>query len=394
MGKAGNIFLEGEMDFDRFIPALREWFDQELADLGERFQPNQPALMMALPVWGREYIDTFTNFCIPTLLSPSNIQALVGRTLLVLHTSQDDFDYLLSKVKRLEDYRFELEIRIIPQHLLDMVPERTTNKYWLLGTCQHFYLKYARHKGMGFHMLMPDHVYSNEFFPNLLRLADQHDIIAQTSMNVSLERSRETLEAYRYGEFICIDPVGLTQMAFDNLHDGIRAVIMNGRDIENNIPVSNFIMWKSVDAIYAFSPHASLLYLSPRLLENCPMCLHNALDTGIPYFAQGMEVYVPTIADNMSYVELSHDSKQFNTHATTLVDFCLRFWVLAHFNSDYLKVFALKSAFPILPDGDGVDEKEVDRQMSIILEVLKISKEEIRLEVEKTEREHDEMAVH
>lgn len=391
MGEAGNIFLEDEMDFARFMPALGKWFEDEVALLDKlpRFTPDRPALMMGLAVWGMEYIDTFLDLCIPSLLSPDNINALTGRTRLIIHTDAASFNYLLLNIKKIEDYGIELEIRIIPQELIDMVPERRCNKYWLLGTCQHLYLKYARHNGMGFHMLMPDHLYSDRYFPNLLRLADRHLSIAQSSLNTDIDGVRKIMGLYRVGDTITVDSYMLNNIALMNLHEGIKPVIMNNRDILTDIPCSSFMIFLGKDFFCTFSPHMSIAYLSPQALENLPMMLHNALDTHLPW--QAPDFYVPTPEDDMSYIELSAKSKCFGTQSTDFTDYALRFWVVTHFHDDYLKVLLSKNKYMVKKCSDYMEEYEIDATMQRIASLLRDSKDTIK-------RIHDEanneVAVH
>lgn len=391
MGQAGNIFLEDEMDFARFMPALSKWFEDEVETLNtsERFIPDKPALMMGLVVWGREYIDTLIDLCIPSLLSPANIEALSGRTRLVIHTDEQSFDYLVQRIKLVEQYGIELAIHIIPQPLIEMTPERPCNKYWLLGTCQHLHLKYARHAGMGYHMLMPDHLYSERYFPNLLRLADKHLSIVQSSLNTDKDKVAKVMALYRIGDAISIDSYMLNNVALMYMHEGIKPVIMNGRDILRDIPASSFLVFIGKDYFCTFSPHMSIAYLSPQALENLPMMLHNALDTHLPW--QAPDFYVPQPEDDMSYLELSSPDKSFGTQTTDFTDYALRFWVVTHFYDEYLKVMMSKNKYPVKKSSDYMEESEIDAVMHRIVTLLKDTKDTIK-------RIHDEaqneMAVH
>ncbi len=372
--KAGNIFLENEMDFARFLPALGNWFHEQRIELAHTppLVCENPTLLMGVAVWGRKFIDNFLHYCIPTLLAPLNVAALTNRLLLVIHTDAESFDYLKERVRYLEDYRIDLEIHIIPQHLLDMVPERETNKYWLLGTIQHYYLLEAAHKGMNFHMLMPDHVYSNEFFPNLLRLAAQgHEGIIQSSINGTLEKCTEILENHRFANFITVDAQQLMDIGFANLHTGISACIMNGRDPLDNITMSNYLIWVGKNTVYTFSPHASLLYLSNRLLRKITLRLHNALDTQIPYYIPTHETfYKPTRDDGVVYIELTEASKPFATQTGNFYEFCFRYWVLTHFNRDFERIYAVPNEFPVSEQKDGLPDEHILANMAGISSAL------------------------
>lgn len=387
MGKAGNIFLEGEMDFDRFLPALGNWFHEERMLLAS--QPmlflHKPTLMMGVAVWGRKFIDTFLNYCIPTLLTPANLAALNGRLLLVIHVDQDNFEYLKNQVKFLEEKSIDLEIHLIPDHILEMVPERETNKYWLLGTIQHFYLLEAAHKGMNFHMLMPDHIYSEAFFTNLLKCAQEHEIIIQSSINGELERCVDALDKLRSEECIAINAKDLMTLGFENLHEGIKPCIMNGRDAFDNIPVSNYLIWRGENAIYTFSPHASLLYISNRLLRQITLRLHNALDTQIPYYAGSVQPYKPTIRDEIAYIEITEASKGFATQSVGFFEFCFRYWVLTHFNRQYEAIYKEPNPFPVSPQIDFMSEEDIFTSMNGIITALSRTYEAMYAEHEKLE---------
>jgi hypothetical protein len=57
-------------------------------------------------------------------------------------------------------------------------------KYDILTAVHNLLIHKARDIGAGFHMMTADHIYSEAFFENLLRLGEQHDAIPHAPLNV------------------------------------------------------------------------------------------------------------------------------------------------------------------------------------------------------------------
>lgn len=341
-GKArgeSHIFIEDVVDEQRFLPAIDKWYRKETKGL------DGNVLLLGCPVWGDKFIDRFLNLCLPSLLASGNLPHLKSGLLLVIHTDAGGLPRLKKGLKHLKiDVRFE----IIPENIMKMLPEIEFNKYWLLGACQNFYLQYARRHGMAFHMLMPDHIYSKNYFKNLARISRGHDAIVQSTISGDVVPVEKILDKYRVGKAISINARPLMDAAFKHLHKQMQSMIMNGVDILNAVPLAHCFLFVGSDYIVTYTPHTSLAYMSARLVQECPYRPYNALDTQAPYLIPPkITPYVPQIEDDMAFIEVSDDTKPAHTHPVKLTELCFRFWVTTYFNEDYLRFMALPNYFPV-----------------------------------------------
>jgi hypothetical protein len=73
------------------------------------------------------------------------------------------------------------QIFVLPQPLMDSLTALTG----LLGGTQNLGVQIAARYGMAYHPLFPDHVYSPDYFPNLLKLGKRYPGIAQSSISAN-----------------------------------------------------------------------------------------------------------------------------------------------------------------------------------------------------------------
>lgn len=380
MSGGENLFIQGGVDHDRLLPALHKWYHEEQATVFDNPVdcPENITALFGCPVWGKQFISRFLRLCIPSLLAEGNLPALNTGILLVLHTDKAGVEPLQKGTKKLEKYGVKTEIRIIPEDILAMMPEGYLNKYWLLGTCQTFYLQYARRIGIGFHMLMPDHVYSQNYFHRVAVLSKTHDAILQSSISGDITHAEIDLKKYKKGQMLSISAKSLMDITFKYMHRQLAPVLMNSRDVMTDMPLSHFIIWVGKNSIRCYSPHTSVAWFSAKITAKAVPRLYSALDTQVPYYLEGVTPYIPTLEDDMAFAEFSDDTKHGAHDSVAFSEFCLRFWTATYFNDGHLKLLATANVFPTSERRFGyMEDADIELAMQAMCNAIRNSREEI-----------------
>lgn len=379
--------MEGTVDFEKFLPALRKWFDREMVQIykSDSFVPNKLALVMGMPLWGDTFIDRFFDFCVPSLLAKGNICALRGACRIVIYTRKDDVKKITKHASLLESAGIDLQVNTIPPKIMKMVGETAYNKYWLLGTVQQLCLQIARRRGMGFHMIMPDHLYSKEYFSNLFRLAENHEAICQTTISGNVDDCLPELEKYRTGEALEVSPQELGDIVYRNMHRQNLGIIMNGR--EGKLPDSHFYMWVGKDRVHIHCCHMNVTYLSPEYVATGPIKLHNALDTELPAYMP--TAYMPVMEDNMTFTELSDNTKGGSKPDVDALEWVTRVWATVHFRKEYMRFLSMENVFPISKQYEYAEKKDIHQKQKSLIALLDAGYEVVKTAHEQIEEEFD-----
>lgn len=340
-------------------------------------------ILMGCPLWSsknedgtlnQDFIDRFFFFCLPSILAKQNADTLRDNCRLVIFTDVESYDrFWLMKRKVEQNHSIEVVIQIIPDEILAHLPKSPLNKYWLLGTVQQLLIQMAAHWRMGFHMLMPDHIYSEAYFKNLFRLAveEGYEGLAQTGISADIEGVLPELEQYRQENgSLEIPDVDLGDMGYRHLHKQMIHNKMNDRDFSGDaFPLSHYVFWQGHDKLYLYCCHMNAAYLSPRMCKEAPIRLHNALDTELPYFMPN-KVGLVTAEDGMTFIEVSDEKKLNHTSRVNFGQFAAQAWATVHFKDDYKPFFAQPNTVPIKPRTDGMDEEKILAQHAAIVKAL------------------------
>jgi hypothetical protein len=253
----------------------------------------------------------------------------------------------------------ELVLREIPDALLaEMAPspdatpaeraEKYATQFCLIGCIQNLLVHHAGRDGMGFHMLMPDHVYAKDYFANMRRLARDHEAIAQAGVNVDLEAAAPALERYRdaASKVLAIPDRALGDIAAAHLHAESLALFMNHGDrsldykrLPERLPIGPRLIWQSPEALHVYSCFNNPAWLSPDLCATAPTVLTDTMDCVLPDFVSGDAFYVPTPADGMAFVEVSPPGKPVPGRWVDASTYCAWFWARNSYTRDYHEYF-------------------------------------------------------
>ncbi len=375
--------LDGIVDFERYIPSLKGWFRREWKRLNSQPPPPGRGLLMGCPLWGREFVDRFFFFCLPSILASKNVAALKknGCRIVIYADEGDDesFERLWAMKRELRNsHGIRVEIKGIPHEIIEQVPAMPLNKYWLLGTVQQLLVQEAAESGMAFHALHPDHLHNDSYYANLFRLAKKNECIAQTSISADIATCLPELEQYRKNGALEIPAVEVGDMGWRHLHKQTRYNLMNKVDITKEFPKTHFQCWQGKDKdgqhkLYLYCCHMNATYLSADVCAKAPVRLHNALDTELPYFMpNGARICVPEASDGMTFIELSDDSKAGGTEQdmVSFTEFAAQCWQTVHFLDHWMPFFAVANEVPIKPQPDGLAFEDIQKLQNSIVQAL------------------------
>jgi len=386
--------LDDENRFSIVTKKLEPWFDEEMADLYSHGATRRPGdVLMGIPIWGKEFLERFSIWCLPTLGSPENIKALAGRCRLVIFRPPAARPLLFRLTNWLRRAGIEVQYRDIPDWVMaemvageDASPEEREYKYDLqfcmIGCVQNILAHMAGRDGMGFHMLMPDHVYAKDYFANMFRLAKNHDAIVQAGLSVNIETAAPVLEAYRNqdpagGELVIPDRA-LGNVAVAHMHAESLALFMNHGNLkpgEERIPRGPRLIWQSKEALHIYSCFQNAVWLAPHLMANAPIAFTSTMDCLLTEFVPPGEsgeprIYIPKPSDGMGFIEVSPPEKRIFGKFVSAPQFCEWLWNRVNFTRDYWPYFKRPMVLETDLNPDMPFGFEVEEQFSQVMGML------------------------
>jgi hypothetical protein len=179
----GSRVTDNDSLSDEQVRLLHGWFVREMIDLDRAPAPSDTrgGLLLGGLVYGEKYIERFQSLCMPSLKAPGNAKALHRRSRMVLFTDGAGYGALHDFQRQREIAGYPTQLFVLPQPLMDSLTALTG----LLGGTQNLGVQIAARYGMAYHPLFPDHVYSPDYFPNLLKLGKRYPAIAQSSISAN-----------------------------------------------------------------------------------------------------------------------------------------------------------------------------------------------------------------
>ena len=294
----------GSVNSSPFFRLLLKYYAESMDSL-ESTDLKPCDLVMALSVWGDEYIDRMLNYCFPSLLEPANIDALKSRdTVIFIHCRMSEMDKIISheSVKSLSAHGIKIEIVTLSDDLINLIEPHASHKYWHLGLTQSIHLQYAKRRRAAYHLLMPDHVYSEGFFERLMGAGK--DIITHSSIPTVAASAAAELDTYRGGVSIGVPPARLMAMALKNMHGRMTPYLLTDA---NKYPSGHLIVMEGRERVHIMSPHQTLAWMSKEAIEHVPERIFFTLDSELDKIITKHNIYQPTSDDALVMLELSGD---------------------------------------------------------------------------------------
>lgn len=362
------------------------WFNAEHEEVYGRAAVKGEGVLMGCPIWGRDYIERFAYYCLPTLLAPANQAALKDHCRLVLFIPRSARPMLHRLTRGVANAGIEVIFRDIPDTVMEMLYRRDYGaRFRALALVGNVLTHMAGRAGMGCHWLMPDHAYGHRFFENLLRLGAQHQAIVNMGINVAFASAEAEIERYRIETGALVFPDReLGDLGFRHMHPQCQLHSMNVAKFPEKLPSSHRLWWQGRDTVRFYSAHSHPAWLSPALCLDSPVAFTSTLDTLLPeYIPPGPdgkpEFYVPTVDDGLTYVELSDADKPANRPYVDLDEFCANFWRNSSFGDAYMPFFVRPMLVPIKSQASYLTDAEIERQFGVIVEALEGSQDAIGL---------------
>jgi hypothetical protein len=366
-------FADEHDSFGDIPGVMMPWFNDEHEDLYGHPAAKGEGVLMGAPVWGIEYIDRFAAYTIPTLMAPANLAALKDRCRLVIYTEPDAISYLHRLTGWVRRAGIEVIFRIMPNDVMGMLARGDyASRFRTLGVVGNVLTHMAGRSDMGFHMLQPDHLYGHQYFPNLFRLAKEHDAITQMGLNATTDGINPELEKFRTNTgALAIPDLELGDMSFRHMHPQCQLHSMNVAKFPEKLPQSHRLWWQGKNAVHIHSAHTNAAWLAPALCLDAPISFTSTMDTLLPeYIPPDVSVYTPTVEDQMTFAEFSDSEKPANRPYVGFDEFANNFWGASSFTGEYMPYFDKPSLVPIKPKASFITDDEIKRQFSVLRESL------------------------
>jgi hypothetical protein len=245
-------------------------------------------------VYGQTFLDIFERFCVASLRAPSNLEALRSNgAKVVLCTTREDSDRLTAILGDL------------PHELYELPKDTGADLFQTLAGVQAGLVAYAAERNCAFHMLMPDQMYSERYFPNLFRLAEQGDVV-HNGPNVDIKAEVELHWGRDWDEgSLSVSSGALGAIAWRHLHARMSACLMNRAKVPASMPPSHFHLWRAADRVMLFSPYNSPVYLTPDTARRFPSGPVGTLDREIQKMVG--DFVCPSLEDDMVLIGIEHE---------------------------------------------------------------------------------------
>ena len=375
-----TIVVDPDMP-QKVVPLLDQWFGHEMLDKVLRVPRDrrlEGGLLMGCPIWGELYVRTFLDYTLPTMLAPRNLEALAGRSRIVLFAPNIEARMLWQRLRDVENrFGIEFQIGLLPPHVMGLIENGHPHlRYPLLGVVQTLLLHIAGRHGMGFHMLQPDHVYGPAYFENLDRLSQLYKAITHTSISASLDTIEPELNRYRNDlgggiSSLVVPDRELGDMGWRHLHPRSRLSVMNDMRFPDRLPWSHLWNWQARDHLRIYCWHTNGTYLAPDLCQKVPALNLSTLDTQLPFYMNNNDVAFPAVGDEMCFIELSEvASKPVESQTVDFETFGHRVWSMVSYTDSHLGFMKMFSEVPIMPQETWLEVSEIEARHTELLGAL------------------------
>jgi len=341
-------------------PLIRDWHAHELqADYGL----DGVRLVMGCPVWGDLYVDQFLGYCLPSLVA----NKIDGCALVLFVDGPTE--------QRLLGYPCPIPtiFRRLPEPIMEGLYAEPGHKYFLLAAAHNLLIHQAAKVGAGFHMTVPDTVYSVNYFENLERLGKQHAAIAHTGFAIVPRTGLPVLDGFRQASTLKISAADLGRIGWEHLNPQWASWTMDDiTDFQSSgengqlplMPSSHYIHWRGRDAYRIHCAHQSAAWISPERCKQVTPELGGTVDSELPRYLAG-DFYAPTLADDMTYIVIACESPV--DGRVPFEVFQKEFWRFIGSDRRFMPYFLAPCVVPAPHDESAPDDAELDRRLAALI---------------------------
>lgn len=287
------------------LVAMMTWLDKQI-DAIELFKTDSPKekLVISLMCYGQEFVERMENGLFKSWLSEGNMPALLKDKCVIIniHTTELWRTTIEQAIKPLG---VNVVFNIIPEMLISNLG---VDIYWLVGASATLGITYAKRNGAAYHHACPDHIYSDKYFSELLKLSKKHRNIVQSSMRTDEMLMRKLLKPYEKNGIIAIPSEDLVSLSLNAVHVSEWNSMMLNRPQQNAVPLTHKMYWESQDVLYIQSPHVNPAWLCIDTLKNIPDRFYHSIDSELDMIAKADDFYMPQFSDKLYLSELSNQS--------------------------------------------------------------------------------------
>jgi hypothetical protein len=285
------------------VKDIAEWYRHEVQN--PRAQHGAPRLVMGCPIWGGTYREWFLKYGLPSILARPNRKALdAAGWQLVIYV--EDPEVWMAKVA-LAFPDVPLQARPLPEGFVKAVKKNGQLKFLMVAAVHNLLaIETGRYPDAGFHMLLPDHVYSGGYFANLLWLAWKHPAIIQTSLTSMAAELTPLLEPFRAGDnSLGIAAPLLGRLGWETMTKQWRSWSLDGNETLEQMPNTDFFFWRGSDHVRMHCAHQNLMWLSPNRCRHVTTELGGTMDSELPRYTRDY-CFTPQLTDDMAFIALAN----------------------------------------------------------------------------------------
>lgn len=256
-------------------------------------------IVFVAAVWGDLYCRLFLEFCLQSLMHPSNLYAIQGRAELLILTDPASVHYFHGKkrdgrIRALESW-LPIVIETLPANVrLDQSP------YTVQANAHRRAMQYALEKGAAVSFLVPDGVVANGFCLSLLRKLDSgYRAVCGLSMRATLETAIQAIRAEDGLLASGLPNRTLVRIALEHMHPLFLTSYWNAPRF-NKMPYT--LLWGDDNQLIArtFALHP---YLVVPTEESATF--QGTADSDLPGYYSPEETCVVTDSDDLLVCELA-----------------------------------------------------------------------------------------
>lgn len=325
-----------------FHDLLRDWHARELAtDYG-----LQGKLVTGYPLWGPGYVADWLAYCLPSMMANDMADSEI-----VIYVDA-------AAELALQGIRFPVLLRRLPDAIMAMLYESPGYKYPLLAGVHNLLVHKAGEAGAGFHMSTSDAIYSENYFRNLMRLAETHEAVVHTGFAFDPWNAMPLIEAYRRGDALPIPAADLGAIGWKYLNPQWASWTMDTVPEDfSAMPNSHWIHWRGQRSVRIHSAHQSPVWIGPERCKGVAPNFGGTLDSELPRYVAG-DFHTPTLADDMAYVVIGGSNP--TTPQIDWETFKREFWMFIGDNKAFLPFFRSAVHVPVPFDAAAPSDDVLD----------------------------------
>lgn len=225
------------------------------------------------------HIDTFLNYCLPSLMTNGNLPALAKEREIIfnIHTKKNDLSRLIGCI----EYRWGITC-----------DATDSEKYSQLGYHQNADLQKAKKLGADYICLMPDYVYSENCFKGVLKALERgHKAIGRLVVSTKMESMLPSLKPN-------MSALELATLSLMHIHPGIRNWLIT----PIGYPATHVVAYVGKVMLSMHSPHIHPVYITNEVIRNRDSDV--TLDCVLDSIVEG-DIYCTKPEDEIVIVELT-----------------------------------------------------------------------------------------